>query len=132
MVVQKYLRKYLAKKVYFKMLSDAIDQMKLRKINIIQKQARIFISRIREINKMRNAQAKMIQKFMKGKLAQRKMMACRDYVRKVTKIQLYYKQRYADKTQSTITVQKFLKGLKVFRKYRRLRSVSHATINILE
>lgn len=32
MIVQKYLRRYLAKKCYFRLLSDAYDQMKLRKV----------------------------------------------------------------------------------------------------
>ena len=87
---------------------------------------------MRKINKVKSEKAEMIQKFMKGKLAHKKTMACRDYIRKITKIQLFYKQRHIQQTKCAMTIQKFLKGLKVFRKYRRLRSVSHGTVSILE
>jgi hypothetical protein len=45
-VVQKYLRKYLAKKKYFKLRAEAYDQMILDKVNLIQKQARTYIAKI--------------------------------------------------------------------------------------
>jgi len=94
-IVQKYLRTYLAKKVYFQMISDAFDQMKLTKIRMIQKRARIFITRIREINRRKDMQATVLQKFIKGKLAQQRVRAYRDYLTRLVRIQRFYKHRYA-------------------------------------
>jgi hypothetical protein len=131
-IVQKYLRTYLAKKVYFQMISDAFDQMKLTKIRMIQQRARIFITRIREINRRKDMQATVLQKFIKGKLAQQRVRAYRDYLTRVVRIQRFYKHRYALKRQSSVIVQKFLKGLKVYRRYGRLRNIKHATVNILD
>jgi len=40
------MRRYLAKGKLFKMRSDAFDAMKLAKIVMIQRQARVFISKL--------------------------------------------------------------------------------------
>lgn len=48
--IQKYLRRYLAKKVYFKLRDQAYDDMVTDKIKMIQKQARKYISKVRQIH----------------------------------------------------------------------------------
>jgi hypothetical protein len=48
--VQKYLRKYLAKKVYFKLRDNAYNNMVTDKIKIIQKSARKYIAKVRQIH----------------------------------------------------------------------------------
>lgn len=45
--MQKILKRYLAKKTYFKMVSDAYDQMKIDMVCKIQRTARKYITRQR-------------------------------------------------------------------------------------
>ena len=52
--IQKYLRKYLAKKVYFKLRSEAYDNMVTEKIKMIQRQARKYIVKMRQIHANQN------------------------------------------------------------------------------
>lgn len=69
---------------------------------------------------------------MKGALAKKKINKYRHMLNCTRKIQAFYKKRYALKMISSMRVQKYMKGLKVFKKYNRLRAVRHATLNILD
>jgi hypothetical protein len=45
---------------------------------------------------------------------------------------VFYKKRYAKKVMAADTVKKYVKGLKVYNRYRRLGEVKHATKDILD
>ena len=73
----------------------------------------------------------MIQCYIKGAQAKKKMEKYRHMLNCTRKIQTFYKKRYALKVISSMRLQKYMKGLKVFKKFNRLRAVRHATLNIL-
>jgi hypothetical protein len=50
---------------------------------------------------------------------------------KIRYLQLYYKRRHQIQQKNAVKVQKFLKGLKAFRKYQRLGKIKEGTIDIL-
>ena len=122
-VVQKYLRRYLAKRCYFQMLSDAYDQMKLRKVHLIQFHARVYVRRVRRIRQVRNRCATQIQKVMKGYSARKELAVKRHFLSCVAKIQCFYRRRHLMRHRQACRVQKYLKGLRAFKKYRRLAAV---------
>jgi hypothetical protein len=69
--IQKYLRKYLAKKIYFKLRSEAYDNMVTEKIKMIQRQARKYIVKMRKIHQNLNLNMTKIKCFAKGYLARK-------------------------------------------------------------
>ena len=50
----------MAKKVYFKKLREAFDQLKVKRVKQIQKAARRYISKLREEDRIRNEKSIMI------------------------------------------------------------------------
>jgi len=130
--VQKYLRRFLAKKCYFRLLSDAYDQMKLRKVQLIQHHARAYLKRVRQAREVRAKKATLIQAVLRGRAARREVAAKRHFLRCILLLQCFYRARHRHRATQALTVQKYLRGLVAFRKYSRLAQVRQATTGILE
>jgi hypothetical protein len=79
-VVQKYLRRFLAKKCYFQMLSDAYDQMKLRKVCLIQFHARAYLRKVRQAREEKAQKATLIQAVLRGRAARREVAVKRHFL----------------------------------------------------
>lgn len=131
-MVQKHLRRYLAKKVYFELRSQAYDLMVLGKILRIQRRARIYIKKVQQLNAIKNYQANIVQKFARGALARKKVKEFRHVAKCTALIQRFYRARYDKKVRAANTVKKFAKGLRAYKRYRRLGEVKHATKSILD
>lgn len=106
--------------------------MVLGKILAIQRRARIYIKKVREKNAIRSRQADIIKKFAKGALARKQVKEFQHMARCTTLIQRFYRARYAGKVRAATVVTKFVKGLKVYNRYQRLKDVRRATKDILD
>lgn len=122
-VVQKILRRYLAKKTCFRLRSEAYDLLKLNKLKLIQHHARLFIGKQRRQDQMKADMATRVKKFIKGRLAFFKVKEFMIYVRKVRLIQDFYRGRLLLKHKKAVLVQKHLRGLAQFKRFNRLRHV---------
>ena len=74
----------------------------------------------------------LIKSFAKGYLARTKIQAYRSMVCKMRFLQRFYRRRHQMKNKLAMKVQKFMKGLKAFRRYQRLGKVKQGTIDILK
>jgi hypothetical protein len=101
------------------------------KIKMIQRQGRKYIRRVRQIRENKNKKMTLIKSFAKGYLAKRKVLEYRSMVCKIRYIQRFYKSRHQMKDKIAVRIQKFMKGLKQFRKYKQLAKVKKGTITIL-
>lgn len=106
--------------------------MKLQKVRLIQLHARIYLRKVRQARKERAQKAILIQAVLRGAAARRRVSAQRHFIRCVVRVQRFYRLRFLLRTRQVATVQKYLRGLIAFRKYRRLAEVRRATTGILE
>ena len=94
--------------------------------------ARGYIAKLRVEDKIRSLKATLIQKYLKGRLDHKKVMAYKSYIQKLITIQRFVRKRLNKKNQCSILVQKYIKGYRTYQKYQRLSKVKQATLTILQ